>query len=466
MGVVAWSPNGYHNDSICSSERRCKCIRTAQGKYKADCSSLDLNKFPNFYENVEVINLFNNSLDTIYASSSLPLGLTYLNISACKLKEIHKGFLRNFLNLEHLDISYNSELTLEVFPNVTYDLQFTAIKVLKSTAIQCKYGKGLTFNRRYSYHLRNTSLEELHISSNRIEFIEQFVISDMPDSLTHITAANNRLVFSWAFLDVQHLKNLEYADFSSSSYHLTRFLSLLEDNCSDSKPHIEKDVFQRSYSNAKVSKPTPFESCLKDALTVPPKGKVNVYVCVPRSLKTVILSNTGIGTAHIPYIHHIIFDLRHLRYLKCKGNLYTDLTSAVVIQGNGSYYIDFSDNYISEIDYSWFDRANLSDLDLSGNFLDRFFRNEYSKNLLKNQKYIQKISLARNKISNIPDAIFEDTINLRHIDLSYNDLENLHFIRESLRKIAVLNLTGNYIHTLSKREMTVLDLLLSDHFHH
>ena len=161
---------------------------------------------------------------------------------------------------------------------------------------------------------------------------------------------------------------------------------------------IEEEVFQKSYSNAnaKSSVSTSIHSCLNDFVAVPPKGKVNVYICVPRSLKTVILSDSRIGKAHIPYIHNIIFDFRHLKSLKCNGNLYTDLKSGIVIQGNESSYTDFSDNFISEIDVSWFDRANLNNLDLSGNFLDRFFRNEYSINLLKNQKYIQKISLARN----------------------------------------------------------------------
>ena len=234
--VVSWSINSYNKDSICSSKGSCKCIRLPEGKYKADCSSLDLHEFPNFNENVEIIIFFNNSLHDISADSVLPLGLTYLNISACKLKEIHRGFLRNFSNLKYLDISNNTELTLEVLPNVTYDLQFTAIKVLKSTAIQCEYGKGLKLYRRYTHYLRNTSLEELHLSSNRIEVIERFAISNMPDSLKHLTAADSRFVFSWALLEIQQLKNLEYVDFSRCSYFSTSFLSRIENNCHDSRP--------------------------------------------------------------------------------------------------------------------------------------------------------------------------------------------------------------------------------------
>ena len=142
---VAWSLSGNHQNSTCSSEPRCKCTQFGGGKFKADCSSLDLHAFPEFSEDVKEITFFNNSFDSLTASSLLPNGLIHLDLSTCKLKEIQRGFLQNVSLLEYLDISYNRELTLVVLLNVTYDLQFTNIKTLKFNAIQCKYGKGLIF---------------------------------------------------------------------------------------------------------------------------------------------------------------------------------------------------------------------------------------------------------------------------------------------------------------------------------
>ena len=99
---------------------------------------------------------------------------------------------------------------------------------------------------------------------------------------------------------------------------------------------------------------------------------------------------------------------------------------------------------------------------MSGNFLDRFFRTEGSEKLLDHQIFIQNISLARNKIDCIPKGLFEDTVNLQYIDLSFNDLENLKFIGHNLKRMKLLNLTGNYIQTLSEHEMDTLDYVTSN----
>ena len=236
------------DNSTCSTEPRCLCTQLENGEYKANCSSLDLHEFPEFSNDVKEITFFNNSFDSILANSCLPKGLTHLDISKCKLKEIHKGFLQPFSRLEYLDMSHNRELSLEVLPNVTYDLQFTNIKALKFNAIQCKYGKGLKLKQAYLHYLKNTSLEELHFSSNRIEVVEQFVLRNAPGSLQRITAADNRLFFSWAMLEVHYLENLTYVDLSRQFSSSTSFLSLLEKNCNDSKPiKKEENTFQLPY---------------------------------------------------------------------------------------------------------------------------------------------------------------------------------------------------------------------------
>ena len=445
-------------DLSCSSEPRCTCTQSDVGKYKADCSSLDLHEFPDFSENVNEITLFNNSFGSIFTNSCLPKGLTHLDISACKLNEIHRGFLRNFSRLEYLDLSHNKEITLRVLPNVTYDLQFTNIKILKFNAIQCKYGTGLTFKRAYTQYLKNTSIEEVHLSSNRIETVEQFVLSNIQASIKYIIAADNRLLFSWAVLETPYLEHLILADFSRQYTSSNSFLSHIENSCNDSKPpeQGEKHKVPNSYPLKHSTKTTKLQSCLSEYITVPPRGTANVYICLSKSLKTVLVHHSAIGIPEVPYNNHPLFDFRRIKELNSKGNMLAALRPDVMY-GNASSSIDYSDNFISDIDTTWFRNANLSNFNLSGNYLNSYIKKDKSGKLLENQRFIQKISLARNKIDSIPKSIFKDTINLRELDLSDNELENIQFIGPTLKKITLLNLRGNYIHELSEQEMTVLD---------
>ena len=270
------------DNSTCSTELRCVCTQLDDGEYKSDCSSLDLHDFPEFLDNVKEITFFNNSFNLIPEYSCLPKGLTHLDISKCKLKEIHKGFLQPFSRLEYLDISHNRELSLEVLPTVTYDLQFTNIKILKFNAIQCKYGKGLKLKQAYLHYLKNTSLEEIHLSSNRIEVLEQFVLRNAPGSLQRITAADNRLFFSWAMLEIHYLEKITFVDLSRQFSSSTSFLSLLEKNCNDSKPNKKvENTFQLPYPYQlkRSTKPMKLESCLKDFITIPPRKEINIYIC-------------------------------------------------------------------------------------------------------------------------------------------------------------------------------------------
>ena len=455
----------YNAEFVCSSEPRCKCTPSSRGLYKTDCSSLDLQEFPDFFEDVEDIIFFNNSLHTIYANETLPNRLTHLDISFCKLKSIHRGFLKNFSRLEYLDVSYNRELTLEVLPNITYDLQFTNIKVLKIEAIQCKYGKGLAFKRKYSHYVRNTTLEEVYLSKNRIETIERFVLNDIPDSLQRITFTDNPLVFSWAVLDIPFLKNLIYIDLSNQHGIYNSFLSFVEHTCNDSNPQMEIDIQdpENTYSLKKNTKEYSWktlESCLSEFITIPPRGKLNIYICLPRNLKTIISSESGFGNLRVPYLHRVIYDMRHVHYLNFKGNIFTELSYSNKL-GKDTSFVDFSDNYISYIEKTWCRGANLSYLDLSANYLDRFFNQKGSDKLLENQRFIQNISLAKNKIVRIPTSLFKDTNNLQHIDLSYNNLENLKFIGQNLKRMHLLNMTGNNIQALSENEMVTLNSVTS-----
>ena len=229
----------------CSSEANCICTAIDSTHVKANCSSLNLTAFPLFSENVTEIVIRNNKIGKIRSTDILPSGLQYLDISFCKLLEIDKGFISQFPALEYLDISKNRELTFEVLPNVTYDLQFTSIKVLKFDALYCTYGDGNVIQLRHVYHLHNTSLEEIHASSNRIVSVEQGVITYMPQTIVNITIADNRFTFGWYMLEISNAKHIKHVNVSHQYTSYKQYLAFLEDRCNDTR-HLPKQHTAKS----------------------------------------------------------------------------------------------------------------------------------------------------------------------------------------------------------------------------
>ena len=108
----------------CTSEPRCRCFPISKNSIRADCSYLNLTRFPDFTEDVAEITFSHNNLTSIFNGTELSTGVKRLDISHCQLRSIEKGFIRPLQHLEYLDISHNRELSLEVLPNVTFDLQF------------------------------------------------------------------------------------------------------------------------------------------------------------------------------------------------------------------------------------------------------------------------------------------------------------------------------------------------------
>ena len=198
---------------------RCKCfeINSRDKYYMADCSGKGLTFVPNFPDNITEINLSHNPLNYIHSTDNKNISskLNSMDLSHCGSKMMERGFLRKFSNLTYLDISYNRELILEVLPNVTYDLQNTSIRTFKCDALHCEVGTPNIVRLDHLYYLQNTSLEEIHICSNRIEKLERGVIVHLPQTLQKITAADNRVKVGWYLLEVHSMKNLSFANLST-----------------------------------------------------------------------------------------------------------------------------------------------------------------------------------------------------------------------------------------------------------
>ena len=436
----------------CSSEPSCRCFSISKDNIRADCSYVNLMKFPTFTEDVVEINFSHNGLTSIAKGTKLPKGVKHLDISHCQLRIIEIGFIRSLQHLEYLDISHNRELTLNDLPNVTFDLQFTNIKTFKFNALQCKFGDDVIFRHRHVRHLRNTSLLSVSFSSNRISIVERGVLADFPETLENGTARDNRFTINWNYTEISTLKNLKFADISSTFTTVDRYLSYFEmDGCDDSRPsgidieYEDEKLLPRASTAVNIT----YGSCMPENMgnEFPLFGnlRVIVFICMPPSLETLIFSNSSLTYVHA--VKRVLFDLRNIKTLVSSGNLKTVMRGSLL--SNKTSHVDLSDNLFSDIHPLFFKPANLSYLDLSKNYLGNLLRHENSTDLLKEQTFLKTLGLSRNNILQLPHRFLDPFVRLEMLDLSDNFLQEITFSLKRLSKLKQLNLRKNRLNILS-----------------
>ena len=463
LSCFAFKVVGSFGKINCTSEANCKCISTNENNLKADCSSLQLQTFPTFSENVTVIDLRNNSIDKIYSTYILPSGLQWLDISFCKLHEIDTGFLSKFPALEYLDISYNRELTFEVLPNVTYDLQFTLIKTLKFDALYCTHGDGNVLQLRHIYHLHNTSLEEIHASSNRIATVEQQVIASMPQTIVNISIADNRFTFGWFTLEISSAKHIKRVNMSYQYTPYEQYLVFLEDDCNDTrnvpnKQHAEKGInmmYKQGLWN--TEKWQNLSSCYIP--NIASNKRFTVYLCFPETLEYLNMGHSAMQSHHLN--DYVVCDMRSIKTYIANDNLWTSLEYKLFSENLTE--VDVSNNLLEYIDPNHFNNANLSSLNLSNNYLGdqisnsslNFLPKRYRSNLLD-------LSLSRNRIHRIPETFFDGLAHLRYLDISQNELQEFSFSFQSLTDLQLLKLGQNKIRAMEPKQMESIDDIVSN----
>ena len=98
---------------------------------------------------------------------------------------------------------------------------------------------------------------------------------------------------------------------------------------------------------------------------------------------------------------------------------------------------------------------NLKIINLSFNQLHEMSKNNLTlfESLFHSLLRLQVISLSNNGLITIPVNIFKDNFDLKTIDLSENNLEQVTFSLSHLRKLELLDLQGNVIHILSQESL-------------
>ena len=417
----------------------------------ADCSGKDLTFVPNFPDSITEINLSHNPLNSS-DNKNISSKLNSVDLSHCGLKTIERGFLRKFSDLTYLDISYNRELTLEVLPNVTYDLQNTSIRTLKCDALHCEVGTPNIARLDHLYYLQNTSLEEIHICSNRIEELERGVIVHLPQTLQKITAADNRVKVGWYLLEVHSMKNLSFANLSTQYKSYDQYMTIFQPSCNDRREvPTHRDLHHLKIQRTPKRSTPLLTSCLKEYLHLYRKERFAVFISLPQSLKIVIMDHSELHSSDL--FNFTFMDFRAIEKYTIRDNFGEYLTGRIF--SSNLTHADYSNNFIADIDSRFFDNANLSHLDFSNNYLGEKI-DKGRLHVLQDQVFLSYLSLAKNRIHSIPKLFFDNLTHLTELDLSGNNIQSMTFSLTNLIKLEFIHLQNNRIKSLSRENMQEL----------
>ena len=298
--------------------------------------------------------------------------LEYVDISSCQINHIYPGTFKFMSNLSYLDVSFNTCLKFQGVENITYDLQYTSIKILKFNKVHETFAMNTKFPLSLAKDLTNTKLTELHLDSNRVQ-AKRGAIRNLPRTIRHLSLSDNEFSYGYYLLEVLWLP----IDFMN--------VSLL---FSTHSPH-----------NEKIEECDEPEYCQQ---TIRPITNSKCYVLskmfpVPVNLTTVIYRQCQLRF-EIPEFN---VTENSLEYADLSFNLFISWMGPML-------YLDLSNNVCSNDSKVFFKSVpNLQILNIQNNLLGFILPDDVDGEILQHIKLLQEINLAENRIPRLHTDFFK-----------------------------------------------------------
>ncbi|XP_048737277.2 toll-like receptor 4 [Ostrea edulis] len=439
-----------------------------EGEWYVDCSNKNLQNAPNFSNRTYPIvgtDLSINHLSKF--PSHLPKTLKYLNVSAnsldrlsrhdireyphlielrmskCKLKALEFHSL-NGSQLRYLDVSGNRELTLSVLKNISCDLVDSYIETLILDELQCPIGPSIVLTADHVKCLRNTSLKTLSLASNRIVYLDCHVIATLPESLTVLNFSDNKFTLGLYVFHLHLLKSIKVLDFSYQSRIPVQNFENIKCAYREKNCNAEETERERRELNPKVYDIKP----------------VNYTFYLPQSLEKLYLHDCNFK---FKLNHYIYKTGENLSYVTLGNNKFYEWNTTLYgIQP--VKYLDMSNNFCTNIQQDFFaDGKNLIFLDLSKNILGDSFAKDINGHILRPLQSLNILNISQNKITILPRALFQSTVNLRELRLSHNEITNFEVMIHHMKHLSLLDISHNQIQTLTTDIQQAIDGIASMH---
>ncbi|VDI51134.1 toll-like receptor 13 [Mytilus galloprovincialis] len=344
-----------------------------------------------------------------------------LNLSACKINWIYKGTFKFMRNLSILDLSYNQCLTFSEAENVTHDLIYTSIKVLKVNKIHKTFQMNTMIKRSHLRNLKGTNLIELQVNSNRIQKMEKGALLQLPSTLRTISMSDNEFSYGDYLSDVIFLP-VEHANISE--LFKSHIPSKYEERCE----HRNESNFQEEEIKNHISSIRPN------------------FVPLPLRLKSIVYRNCLIRY-EIPAMK---MSENSIEYFDGHQNMFFSLIGPLCPLDH-MRYLDLSGNMCSNVSKVFFKCiGNLQILRLQNNLLGFVLPDDVNGEVLQYVPDLREINLSENRIPTLPYYFFKSQVSVRRLYLDGNLLDYLIFKIDHMKNLNFLGLSNNRFSYLDK----------------
>ncbi|XP_052076850.1 toll-like receptor 4 [Mytilus californianus] len=358
-----------------------------------------------------------------------------LDISGCKVNYVYNGSFSFMRNLSMLDISFNTCLRFDGLENVTIDLPFTSIKILKFNKIHKTFQTNTKILRQHLSHLRYTKVEEIHGDSNRIQLIESGAVQQLPPSIRRLFVSDNEFsygqyVSECIFIRIEFI-NMSFL-FSSRSNNEQ------EEKCK----RTDKSCCNRVCEQFQVPDETIYRFNTKWR-----------FLPIPRNLKTALYKNCFLRYEIPQYTvsENIVkyIDLSHNIFYSWIGPLLTF---------NHLHFLDLSNNICSNVSKVFFKSfPNLTTLLLQNNLLGFVLPDDNEGEIMQHMPALQIVNLSENRIPSLPYTFFKSQANLIDIKLGRNMMDDITFQINHMKKLSHLDISNNRISSLGANARSHLE---------
>ena len=386
------------------------------------------------------------------------LHLKVLDLSNCSVTNVHAGTFKILRNLTWLDLSLNREIGFIPLRNISYGLQFTKIDFLNLSKVYNTFGPSTTLRRQDVCYLRNTTLRELNLDSNRMRLFETNIALMLPDTFQVLHVRDNTFTFGLYLLQAPCAPNVTavYAGLQNYPHAPLQYLDDPVQKSSFVSENDDECTFEQSdylYNRSRHIAGCKFFKTEKIS-------KADLYNAgFPKSLKIMSFHDSGMNYIVEKYPIKPFNNL--VESLDLSGNiLYSWIGPIGPFPSIKS--LNLSRNYCSHLESGIFTyMSSLENLYLQQNFLGIPLASDTNGAIFKYLNNLRVLDLSVNQIRHLPPKVFVHLQKLQMLNLSINIITEWTTEIDTLYELQHVDLKSNALSALPQSVMSHFDEFMS-----
>ncbi|XP_059162450.1 toll-like receptor 4 [Physella acuta] len=397
--------------------------------------------------------VFNYSIPNNFFENIMSLKPFSIDLNGCQLKYLPPIIFRNISNLIFLNLYNTRMLLLTGFENGSISLNDSNIKVLNLSKINIEGPYFSSVSRQLFRYLKYTPLESLDISSNRIYTVDAFAFVDLPPTLEYLSLRNNKIARFEIFIAILTLGRVKTIDASLQLQYTEtpdNTNVIYDFDCEINSKHMDSNHNSNILRNRN-------ETAGSNTRTIDQSSET-FYFPLPFSLEIFSVSTLKVEYS-IPAI--TVKNNKVLRYLDYSNNMARCWQGPIKAPPT-LQHLDLSKNYCTKMSLTFFKYlTNLTTLLLHDNVLGPTLANDISGIAFSTLTRLETLNISGNTITTLSRNIFQNSINLKYLNLSRNSLTHFEVDLNGVLKLEELDLNKNLLSGFSEKNCEDLKQLKS-----